>query len=144
MLVVPKFFSVSDVPEMPRVFGFEKTRYDIHKDGKPYGVYGMMFIKNRVDYLVCRTEDSPTFIPSWLFEILDPVLPSGWKACNVVYDDIYSALYRNFGISYMVGYGELVENIEHYRGLLERDHAEARVFFRMKNEIDLNLYGKII
>jgi hypothetical protein len=144
MLIDVKYTSVSQVPDMPRILESERTEYGIRKDGRPYGVYGIKFIKNRVDYLVCRTEDLPIFRPSWLFGVRDPAIPSGWKLCNTIYNKEYAPLYHRWGISCLIGYDELTTNPEHYDGILDLDETALRKFFRIKNTIDLELYGKVI
>lgn len=144
MLIKVIYTSISQVPDMPRILENERTDYGLRKDNMLYGVYGMKLIRNRVDYFVCRTGDEPRFLPSWFFEIQDQRLPSEWCACNVVYNNDYHPLYKNYGISFLVGYSDLVATPLHYDGILDRDETELRKFFRIKNKIDLELYGRVI
>ena len=144
MIIDVKYTTVAQVPAMPRIRENERTDYGLRRDGTEYGVYGMMFIQNRVDYLACRTEDLPRFLPSWLFDVRVSSLPSGWKICNVVYDKGYFPLYEKFGVSCLVGYEELVTNPIHYEGIIDLEEDDLRKFFRIKNQIDLELYGRVI
>lgn len=144
MLVTALHYSQTRTPPMPKISDDEGTYYSLKRDGTPYGVYGILFIKNRVEYLVCRTGWSPCFIPSQFFEITDPTLPTEFKICNTMYSNDYYHLYEHCGITCLIGYHELAYSIKHYYGINEYEEDAHRFFFRVKNRIDLELYKKII
>lgn len=144
MLVTALHYSPTRTPPMPKISENINTYYSLKRDGVPYGVYGMLFIKNHVEYLICRTGGTPKFVSTQFFEITDPTLPTGFKVCNPMYDNEYNHLHEHCGINCIIGYHELACNVKHYYGIIEYEENDHRLFFRIKNKIDLELYGKII
>lgn len=129
---------------MPKISDDTGMYYSLKRDGAPYGVYGILFIKNRVEYLICRTGGAPNFVPTQFFEITDPTLPAEFKVCNPMYDNDYYHLYEHCGIHCLIGYHELACSIKHYYGINEYEEHDHRLFFRVKNRIDIELYSRVI
>ncbi|NVZ70435.1 hypothetical protein [Pseudomonas costantinii] len=117
------------IPPSKRYLGeTDQTEYSPLVVGKSYAVYGLLFISDRVDYLV-RTPDQPPFwVPGNLFDLADSGVPTGWEFCITHLRDGYKDLLAAFKINYIVGYPLLVNEYKHYVGLAERDPEEVRRF----------------
>lgn len=119
----------------------DETAFSPLKIGDEYTVYGVMFLSDRVDYLVYPAiHDSnwihgPHWMPGPLFKVLDATLPS-WQICLAENQPDYQSLFAMFGITALIGYEELVSNPLHYNGILDRDPDELQKFFVEKMKID--------
>lgn len=103
--------------------------------GEDYIVYGLMFLRCRVDFLVCPDEAGPCWMPSQFFNVLDSALPP-WSLCLSERVSGYDNLLANFGIVALIGYRDLVEDYDHYVGMLERDPRHLQRFFEKKGVMD--------
>jgi len=74
--------------------------------------------------------------PGQLFEVIDKRLPNGWMICEASETADYAALSQAFGIGCILGYTDLVQNYQHYIGLLERDVEALRIFNREKEAME--------
>jgi hypothetical protein len=113
----------------------DKTEFAPLRVGAEYTVYGLMFMSNRVDFLVCPDGTGPYWMPGNLFTVFDSALPS-WRIRLPGQLEDYEELFAIFGITALVGYGELVDDYQHYVGILERDPLHLQRFFTEKQTID--------
>ena len=118
----------------------DRTSYAPLKIGEEYEVYGLMFKSRQVKYFVEAEGLSVMWAPSCLFKILDATIPSGWVFCNAKENEAYQGLFESFEIISMIGYPLLVTDMNHYVGLLERDHIELRKFldYKRDNRVDVD------
>lgn len=140
MLVKCIFNSGKSLPNDSRCLGeTDETDYSFLELGNEYIVYGLMFLSNRTDYLICPTNGNPIWIPANLCEIKDSNLPVNWSICVTRLNDDYKILYDDFKIQSLIGYSELVTSISHYIGLIERKVGDLKIFLCEKNRIDNEL-----
>jgi len=145
MIVKCIYNKMSEVPGMPRCGESENVAFENFLwKGSVYGVYGINVCKNRINYFVCNEGGVPTFLPSWFFEILDNSIPRGWKVSNTACDEKYRGLYEQWDICLLAGYAMLVDSVDHYDGLLDRDKDALQEFYIAKKKMDMELYGKLI
>ncbi|MEV4334160.1 hypothetical protein AB0K02_27130 [Streptomyces sp. NPDC049597] len=88
--------------------------------GRNYGVYGLAQYASRAIVLVRSDDDRPNWCPLEWFRVVDGHIPGDWEFSVV--DPTGSALQLLFG------YPELVNDPDHYDGLLERDPRAISVF----------------
>ena len=137
MLALCEFNTGKAIPLSERYLGeTDQTDFTPLMVGEKYLVFGLIFIKNRIDYLVCETGQNPSWVPSSLFKLLDNRIPNNWEICMTQSKQDYSLLFDAFGISSIIGYSFLVNKYVHYVGLLERDPVEVQHFFEEKHRID--------
>lgn len=114
----------------------DETDYSFLTIGSEFTVYGLMFFATRVDYLICLNNNYPIWVPSNLFEIDIQGLPNNWSLCITYLNSNYKILDDSFGIKAIISYPNLVDNISHYVGLLEREPDDLKLFFLEKEKID--------
>ncbi|EMC8781285.1 hypothetical protein [Providencia rettgeri] len=114
----------------------DETDYSFLTIGSDFTVYGLMFFSNRVDYLICLDDNYPIWVPSNLFEVNTQELPNNWSLCITYLNSNYKILDDSFGIKSIISYHNLVNNISHYIGLLERNPDDLKLFFLEKKKID--------
>lgn len=119
----------SAIPTKERYLGeVDRTSYSPLNVGDCYVVYAMMFISDRVDYLVRTPEQPPFWVPSSLFRLVDARIPAGWEFSITQMRPDYKCLFDAFKISCLVGYPLLVNEYLHYVGVVEGDPVEVLRF----------------
>lgn len=106
----------------------DHTDYSPLRVGDTYLVYALLFICDRVDFLVRAPSQPPFWVPSSLFKLVDSKIPKGWEFCITKSRAGYEQLYTEFKISCVVGYPLLVNEYAHYVGVVERDPSELLRF----------------
>lgn len=96
--------------------------------GDSYKVYALLFICDRVDFLVRAPAQPPFWAPSSLFKLVDSRIPIGWEFCMTKSHAGYKQLFNEFRISCVMGYPLLVNEYEHYVGVVEQDPSELLRF----------------
>ncbi|KJH79018.1 hypothetical protein UB23_00475 [Pseudomonas sp. ES3-33] len=96
--------------------------------GKNFLVYALSFIFDRVDYLLRAPDQPPFWAPSNLFDLIDSQIPSGWEFCITQSSADYRVLFDVFGIHSILGYSLLVNEYQHYVGIVEREPREVLKF----------------
>ena len=131
-ICISKFGSA--VPKSERLLGeTDETDYSPLRVGEGYAVYGLLHFCDRVDFLVGLPEQVPFWVPSSLFDLADASLPNGWEFCFTRSRKDYEALADVFKIKCIVGYPLLVNDYQHYVGLIEKDPKELRRFIEENN-----------
>lgn len=103
-----------------RVSGYKITL------GKKYTVYGILFFKNEIRYLICDDDNVPGFFPSTLFEILENYILFDWGINSYQIEDEKILL---------IGYSDLIKDFEHLRDLIENTPDAVRTFLEYKNSL---------
>ena len=135
MLAICKSILGGDIPPSGRYLGeMDQTNYSPLIVGEGYMVYGLLFLFDRVDFLVRAPEQPPFWVPSHLFDLIDTKVPAGWEFRITQGCADYKALFDAFGINYIMGYPLLVNEYRHYVGLVERDSREIQRFLEFKME----------
>jgi hypothetical protein len=117
------------IPTKERYLGeVDQTDYSPLSIGESYVVYALLFIFDRVDFLVRAPEQPPFWAPSSLFRLADARIPAGWEFCITQLRPGYKSLFDAFKISYVMGYPLLVNEYKHYVGIVERDPVEILRF----------------
>jgi hypothetical protein len=125
------------MPSSERYLGeTDQTDFSPLKVGESYLVFGLLFILNRIDFLVCAPSQNPLWAPSSLFKLLDARIPDGWKICMTQSNPDYVFLFDMFKIHAILGYPSLTNKYAHYIGILERDPNEVQRFFEEKHQVD--------
>ncbi|RCS56442.1 hypothetical protein DU000_12440 [Parvibium lacunae] len=114
----------------------DETEFSPLKIGESYLVYGLKFIFDRIDYLVCASGQNPMWAPSSLFKLVDTRIPDNWEICMTKSNSDFALLYDTFKIDCVIGYPSLTNNYSHYIGLLERSIDELQRFFEEKHRAD--------
>ena len=137
MIVICTANKGSEIPENFRYpEDSNETDFSPLEIGEKYNVYGMLFRSKRVDYLVCPSIKGPGWMPGNLFEIFDHDMPT-WSFRRIINgDDGFGPLGVYFNVIAMAGYPEIVNNCDHYDGILERDPVELEKFYKEKFIID--------
>lgn len=94
--------------------------------GKKYTVYGILFFKNEIRYLICDDDNVPGFFPSTLFEILENYILFDWGINSYQIEDEKILL---------IGYSDLIKDFEHLRDLIENTPDAVRTFLEYKNSL---------
>ena len=94
--------------------------------GKKYTVYGILFFKNEIRYLICNDDNVPGFFPSTLFEILENYILFDWGINSYQIEDEKILL---------IGYSDLIKDFEHLRDLIEYTPDAVRTFLEYKNSL---------
>jgi hypothetical protein len=132
MLVICNSISGKDVPLEQRVNGEgSDVNYSPLIIGEIYTVYGILFFKNRIEYLVDSHDDRPNWVPSCLFSVIDSSLTSNYFSAVITKESEFSWLYEN-GAQFIIGYQEIIESSEHFIGLIERNETDLITFFENK------------
>lgn len=105
-----------------------KTNFNGIQIGKTYTVYGIVLYEEGIKYLIYDDYEMANWYPSELFDVTNRKLPLNW------YYQFYG--YRDFGVSAIWGYNELVVSEKHYNGLCEQRLDEVAIFLRRKEEMD--------
>lgn len=113
-----------------------ETNYSPLMIGKEYAVYALLFIRDRVDFLILAEESAPFWAPSSLFDLIDSQIPDGWSFSFAKSSPGYGALFDAFGINCIIGYSLLIEDYEHYVGLIEGRSEELQRFFEINHRAD--------
>jgi len=129
MLAICKSSLGDAIPLSKRYLGeVDQTNYSPLTIGESYVVYALLFIFDRVDFLVRAPDQPPFWAPSYLFDLIDSEVPAGWEFCITQSTADYKALIDTFGIGYIFGYSLLVNEYQHYVGLVEREPREVHRF----------------
>ncbi len=121
----------ASIPIESRFWGeIDETCYAPLKVGDEYCVYAIMFVVDRIDFLVFD-EGIPIWAPGFMFKVIDANLPSGWGFCHTRSMEGFSDLFEHLGVSCIVGYSLLVSDYGHYVGIAERDDEEVQRFVRL-------------
>lgn len=137
MFVLCEFNTGGAIPLLERHLGeTDQTNFSPLKIGEHYLVFGLLFILNRIDFLVCPQGQNPLWAPSSLFKIIDSCVPDGWGICMTKSNADYQILFDTFGIHSVLGYSDLVNKYAHYIGVIERDSDEVQRFFEEKRRIE--------
>lgn len=106
----------------------DQTDYSPLKIGESYPIYALLFISNRVDFLIRHPEQNPFWAPSCLFNLIDPSVPAAWEICITHLRDDYKDLFDSFNISCIIGYPLIANDYKHYAGLIEGDSEDIQKF----------------
>jgi len=121
----------SDLPEKYLESGNTKEAKFPVKLGEIYTVYGICFAKIGTVHYFCKGsyENLPSWYPAELFVIEDNIFPIEWYFNYINYkeDDPILAVW---------GYKEFALDINHRRGLIEREEKDIEIFLQRKKEID--------
>lgn len=129
MLAICKSNLGSAIPSAARYLGeVDQTNYSPLIVGDSYVVHALLFIFDRVDYLVRAPEQPPFWVPSSLFELVDATVSADWELCITQSRADYKILFNTFKISHVMGYSLLVNDYSHYVGIIERDPVEVLRF----------------
>jgi len=121
------------IPSSERYLGeTELTNYSPLIVGESYLVYALLFIVDRIDFLVSAPQQTPFWVPSSLFDLVDARFSVGWEICITQSHTDYRALFDNFRIKYIIGYPLLVNEYQHYVGLIEREPREVQRFMERR------------
>lgn len=130
MIAICKFNNGKALPAGERYFGeTDQTNFSPLKIADRYVVFGMIFVMNRIDFLVCPSEQNPLWAPSSLFTLVETHIPKNWEICMTQSSTEYRVLFDTFKIHSIIGYSSLVNKYTHYVGLLERTPHELQKFF---------------
>ncbi|HSW97251.1 MAG TPA: hypothetical protein VLF89_05485 [Candidatus Saccharimonadales bacterium] len=95
--------------------------------GKIYTVYGIIWVKGTINYLIAIDENTPFFEPGDFFEIIGSSIPSNW---------FYNS-FKEGNVEVILGYKELVLNPKHNIELALRESVDdLKIFYHRKWEID--------
>lgn len=131
ILAICESTSGSSIPEESRYLGeSDQTSYEPLKVGQNYRVYGLLFISDRIDFLVNPSDQSPFWVPSFLFNLKERNIPSEWEICITNLNDDYQILFKSLKISCIVGYPSLTNDYPHYVGITEGNPDELEIFNR--------------
>jgi len=120
----------SSIPLDERYLGeMDQTDYSPLRVGENYEVYALLFVFDRVDFLVRAPEQPPFWVPNSLFRLVDSTVPSDWEFCITRSCVAYKPVFDEFKISYVMGYPLLVQEYKHFVGIIERDPVELQRFF---------------
>lgn len=135
MLAICKSNLGSAIPSAERYLGeVDQTNYSPLSVGGSYVVYALLYIIDRVDFLVRSPEQPPFWAPSSLFHLVDARVSADWELCVTQSRADYKTLFDVFKISHVMGYPRLVNDYNHYVGIVERDPVEVLRF--MERELD--------
>lgn len=112
----------------------QDTDYSFLKIKKEYIVYGIYHTSDSICFLIDIENCKPMWVPSFLFFMIENSIPDSWSFNMIKDNENYNELYSFFGIFSLLGYNELVNNYDHYIGILERDHKELHKFALLKEE----------
>jgi hypothetical protein len=125
----------SAIPLKQRYLGeVDETSYSPLSVGENYVVYALLFISDRLDFLVRAPDQPPFWVPSSLFCLVDAKAPAGWELRITQSHPEYKSLFYEFGINYVMGYPLLVNEYKHYVGIVERHPIEVLRF--MEKELE--------
>ncbi|WP_458718228.1 hypothetical protein [Pseudomonas gregormendelii] len=117
------------IPPSKRYLGeVDETDYAPLTIGENYLVYALLFVFDRVDFLLRAPDQPPFWVPSNLFDLIDSEVPSGWEFCITQSSADYKVLFDVFGIHSILGYSLLVNEYQHYVGVVEREPREVLKF----------------
>lgn len=91
------------------------------KKGKIYDVYAMTCFMGVLSYLVVDETSVPDLVPCGAFELVDPLIPSGWEYG-------YSSPTAESQLSGVWGYHEFVADINHFQALIEHEKHAVELF----------------
>lgn len=129
MLAICKSNLGSAIPSAERYLGeVDQTNYSPLSVGESYVVYALLFIFDRVDFLVRAPEQPPFWVPSSLFHLVDARASPDWELCITQSRSDYKVLFNAFKISHVMGYPLLVNDYNHYVGIAERNPVEVLRF----------------
>ncbi|QZY66705.1 hypothetical protein K7H99_21790 (plasmid) [Providencia rettgeri] len=111
------------------------TDYSFLKLEEEYPVYGVYHTSEQVHFLIDIDDCKPTWVPSFLFTIIENSIPNNWSFNMIKENNNYCDLYSYFGIISMIGYYDLVTNYQHYIGILERTPSELKIFSIIKSSV---------
>ena len=135
MLAICKSNLGSAIPSAERYLGeVDQTNYSPLSVGGSYVVYALLYIIDRVAFLVRAPEQPPFWAPSSLFHLVDARVSADWELCVTQSRADYKTLFDVFKISHVMGYPRLVNDYNHYVGIVERDPVEVLRF--MERELD--------
>ena len=132
MKVLCKYAENADVPQSIRHNNALPTsRFDVVV-GRKYTVFGLAIFARRLHFLIdpddaCR----PNWYPPELFEVMDGRVPNSWVF------DFYPEGYSD-DLGAICGYGNLVNDPEHFNALAEREPDALAVFARYKEWLRTN------
>jgi len=109
----------------------DQTNYSPMEKGEAYIIYAVLFIVDRVDFLVRAPQQPPFWAPSCLFDLVNSEIPAGWGFCDTRTNAEYRIVFDLFRISHIMKYSLLVSEYVHYQGVVERDPAEVRRFMEL-------------
>lgn len=136
MLAICKSNLGGAIPLAERYLGeTDQTSYSPLVVGEGYLVFALFFVFDRVDFLISGPGQLPFWVPGNLFDLTDARIPPGWEFCSTRLDSDYKILFETFGISYIFGYPLLVNEYQHYVGIVEQDSNELQIFADEKRKI---------
>lgn len=93
---------------------------------REYTVYGMLFYKNELRYLIAD-DNMPGFFPAELFEITERYILFDWELNEFTIDSEKL---------YVMGYTELISSYPRLRDLIDRDGCAVRDFCEYKESLE--------
>jgi hypothetical protein len=84
MRVVARPVDVAIAP--PELAGLVTPGQVFLTSGQAYAVFAIAVFKGRTTLQVIDDLKYPAWLPAWLFDVVDPTVPSDW-ICNVFHDD---------------------------------------------------------
>lgn len=105
------------------------------KVGTEYVVYAMAVWDEYLYYLLKPDHEDPdlNIDPVWYpfewFEIMDHRLPATWSFNHIAEPNVQE-------LSLIWGYKEIAFNLEHHKGIMEREAEDLAIFYARKKEID--------
>lgn len=119
----------SAIPPAERHLGeMDETSYSPLIVGESYVVYALIFILDRVDFLLQPVGQAPLWAPSSLFNLVDGRVSESWELLMTKSHPDYKSLFEAFKISHIMGYPLLVNDYKHYVGIVEQDAVEVLRF----------------
>ncbi|KNH47350.1 hypothetical protein [Pseudomonas lini] len=136
MLAICKSNFGAAIPLSGRYLGeTDQTSYSPLAVGEGYLVFALFFVFDRVDFLISGPEQLPFWVPGNLFDLTDAKIPPGWEFRSTRLDSDYKILFEAFGISYIFGYPQLVNEYQHYAGIVEHDSNALQIFADEKKRV---------
>lgn len=96
--------------------------------GREYIVYGLLFFKNTIDYLMVDDTDLPTWHPASLFRVADGHIPQTWVFNSFVHENNYLGI---------CSWPEIAQDLEFFDRLAVGDDQARMLFFSRRSFEDL-------
>lgn len=95
--------------------------------GFEYLVFGIRILDGMIEFLIASEESSwrPDWLPASFFSITESSVPPFWRTSFFPDDQ-----------KLLISYRELVENKNHYEGLLERDGEALKLWHTRRKEME--------
>ena len=91
-----------------------------------YTVYGLLFYRNELRYLIIDNNNIPGFFPADLFEIIEGYMQFDWEVNEFRIDS---------DRLFVIGYAELLSDYSKIRDLIDRNSSAIRAFLEYKESL---------